>query len=100
MVPPRRFATLLHQANAYQRQQCVYHNIPMSSPSFSLFADHQCDKTGFPRVTTTILEVHTDEVWIVDWSRDGNFLASAGKDRSAIIWGIGVCILPSSEGLD
>ncbi|KAJ7709607.1 WD40 repeat-like protein [Mycena rosella] len=89
MVPPRRFSTLLHQANAYQRQQCVYHNIPMSSPGFSLFADHQCDKTGFPRVTTTVLEVHIDQVWIVEWSRDGNFLASASKDKSAIIWGIG-----------
>ncbi|KAJ7444832.1 WD40-repeat-containing domain protein [Mycena latifolia] len=89
MLPPRRFSTLLHQANAYQWQQCVYHNIPTSSPSFSLFSDHQCDKTGFPRVTTTILEVHSDQVWIVEWSRDGNFLASASKDKSAIIWGIG-----------
>ncbi|KAJ7085797.1 WD40 repeat-like protein [Mycena belliarum] len=89
MLPPRRFSTLLHQANAYQRQQCVYHNIPMTSPVFSLFADHQCDKTGFPRVTTTILEVHNDQVWIVDWSRDGNFLASASKDKTVIIWGIG-----------
>ncbi|KAJ7087763.1 WD40 repeat-like protein [Mycena epipterygia] len=89
MVPPRRFSTLLHQANAYQRQQCVYHNIPTSSPGFSLFADHQCDKTGFPRVTTTILDVHTDQVWIMEWSHDGNFLASSSKDKSVIIWGIG-----------
>ncbi|KAJ6597194.1 WD40 repeat-like protein [Mycena vulgaris] len=88
MVPPRRFSTLLYQANAYQRQQCVYHNLPTSSPGFSLFSDHQCDKTAFPRVTTTILEVHTDQVWVLDWSRDGNFLASASKDKSAIIWGI------------
>ncbi|KAJ7744979.1 WD40-repeat-containing domain protein [Mycena maculata] len=89
MIPPRRFSTLLHQANAYQRQQCVYHNIPTSSSGFSLFADHECDKTGFPRVTTTILEVHTDQVWLVDWSRDGNFLASTSSDKSVIIWGIG-----------
>ncbi|KAJ7510144.1 WD40 repeat-like protein [Mycena galericulata] len=89
MVPPRRFSTLLHQANAYQRQQCVYHNIPTTSSGFSLFADHQCDKTGFPRVTTTILEVHTDQVWLLDWSRDGNFLASTSSDKSVIIWGIG-----------
>ncbi|KAJ7219541.1 WD40-repeat-containing domain protein [Mycena pura] len=89
MVPPRRFSTLLHQANAYQRQQCVYHNIPSSPTGFSLFADHQCDKTGFPRVTTTILEVHADQVWMLEWSRDGNFLASASSDKSVIIWGIG-----------
>ncbi|KAJ7286113.1 WD40 repeat-like protein [Mycena rebaudengoi] len=82
MIPSRRFATLLHQANAYQRQQCVYHNVPTSAPNFSLFADHQCDKTGFPRVTTTILEVHSDEVWTIAWSHDGNFLASASKDKT------------------
>ncbi|KAJ6525716.1 WD40-repeat-containing domain protein [Mycena capillaripes] len=89
MIPPRRFSTLLHQANAYQRQQCVYHNLPTSPTGFSLFSDHQCDKTGFPRVTTTILEVHTDEVWMLEWSRDGNFLASSSSDKSVIIWGIG-----------
>ncbi|KAF7338070.1 WD-domain-containing protein [Mycena venus] len=44
--------------------------------------------TGFPRVTTTILEVHTDQVWMLEWSRDGNFLASASSDKSVIIWGI------------
>ncbi|KAJ7172204.1 WD40 repeat-like protein [Mycena filopes] len=89
MVPPRRFSTLLHQANAYQRQRCVYHNAPASPTGFSLFSDHQCDKTDFPRVTTTILEVHTDQVWMLEWSRDGNFLASASSDKSVIIWGIG-----------
>ncbi|KAJ6502265.1 WD40 repeat-like protein [Mycena sanguinolenta] len=88
MLPPRRFSTLLQQANAFQRQQCVYHNTPTSPAGFSLFSDHECDKTGFPRVTTTILEVHTDEVWMLEWSRDGNFLASASSDKSVIIWGI------------
>ncbi|KAF8211925.1 WD40 repeat-like protein [Mycena galopus ATCC 62051] len=89
MVPPRRFSTLLHQANAYQRQQCIYHNTPTSHAGFSLFSDHQCDKMGFPRITTTILEVHNDEVWMLEWSRDGNFLASSSSDKSVIIWGIG-----------
>ncbi|KAJ6630542.1 WD40-repeat-containing domain protein [Mycena sp. CBHHK59/15] len=89
MISPRRFSMLLQQANAYQRQQCVYHNVPTSAPGFSLFADHQCDKTGFPRVTTTILEVHTNQVWILSWSHDGNLLASASMDKSVIIWGLG-----------
>ncbi|KAJ7343183.1 WD40 repeat-like protein [Mycena albidolilacea] len=89
MVPPRRFSTLLHQANEFQRQQCVYHNTPSSPAGFSLFSDHRCDKTGFPRVTTTILQVHTDQVWMLEWSRNGNLLASASSDKSVIIWGIG-----------
>jgi WD repeat-containing protein 26 len=89
MIPQRRFSALLQQARSYQIQQCVYHNSPTSA-AFSLYKDHQCDKSAFPRVTTTILEVHTDEVWNLEWSHDGAYLASASKDRSAIIWRIGV----------
>ncbi|KAJ7074314.1 WD40 repeat-like protein [Mycena amicta] len=88
MVPPRRFATLLYQANSFQRQQCVYHNIPSSPTGFTLFSDHQCDKTAFPGITTTILKIHSDQVWMLEWSRDGNFLASASSDRTIIIWGL------------
>ncbi|KAF5330927.1 hypothetical protein D9619_005384 [Psilocybe cf. subviscida] len=84
MIPQRRFSTLLNQSRTYQRQQCLYHNAPLSS--FSLFADHRCNKSDFPSITTTILEVHTNEVWYIEWSHDGAFLASAGKDKSAIIW--------------
>lgn len=86
MIPQRRFATLLTQARHYQRERCIYHNAPMNPSSFSLFADHHCDKEGFPRVTTTILHAHTDEVWNVAWSHDGLRLASASKDKTAIIW--------------
>ena len=90
MIPPRRIATLLLQARAYQRQHCIYHN-PSPDAPFSLYNDHRCSKDDFPRITTTILEVHTDEVWCIEWSHDGNYLASGGKDKSAIIWRRGVC---------
>ncbi|KAH9066423.1 WD40-repeat-containing domain protein [Lactarius vividus] len=45
----------------------------------------------FPRIgiTTAILQVHTDEVWDVEWSHNGKFLASASMDRSVIIWSVG-----------
>ncbi|KAI0934659.1 hypothetical protein AcV5_006428 [Taiwanofungus camphoratus] len=88
MIPQRRFATLLDQARAWQQSQCLYHNAPFNSRTFSLYTDHSCDKNAFPRVTTAILEVHTDEVWNLEWSHSGNFLASASKDKSAIIWRI------------
>ncbi|KAH7910762.1 WD40 repeat-like protein [Hygrophoropsis aurantiaca] len=97
MIPDRRFSTLLTQSRQYQRQQCIYHNSPTNSMSFSLFVDHQCDKEAFPRVTTTILDMHTDEVWNIVWSHSGNFLASAGKDKTAIIWRIGLETEPSSR---
>jgi WD40 repeat protein len=53
----------------------------------ALYMDRQC---AFPRITTTILEAHTDEVWNMEWSHDGAYLASASKDKTAIIWRIGV----------
>lgn len=89
MIPQRRFAALIQQAQDLQRQRCRYHNPPPDA-RFSLYSDHRCSKDDFPRVTTTILEVHTDEVWNLEWSHDGNYLASAGKDKSAIIWRRGV----------
>ncbi|PSR81506.1 hypothetical protein PHLCEN_2v6364 [Hermanssonia centrifuga] len=95
MIPQRRFATLLDQARDYQQLRCLYHNAPMNSRTFSLYADHSCDKNAFPRVTTAILEIHTDEVWNLEWSHSGTYLATASKDKSAIIWRIGTEADPS-----
>lgn len=92
MIPPRRFVTLLDQARLHQISQCIYHNAPVTPQHFSLYADHTCDTDLFPRITTTILQVHTDEVWSLEWSHSGTFLASASKDRSVIIWSVGVRI--------
>ena len=44
----------------------------------------------YPRITTTILQVHSDEVWDLEWSHDGKLLASASKDKSVIIWSVQV----------
>lgn len=96
MIPPRRFSTLLHQARAFQRQRCIYHNSPSSTSTFSLYSDHQCSQSDFPRTTTTLLEGHTDEVWNIEWSHNGLYLASASKDHSAIIWHVRVGPSPSS----
>ncbi|KAJ7582949.1 WD40-repeat-containing domain protein [Mycena floridula] len=61
--------------------------------------DHQCDRGGFPNMTTIILEGHKDEVWNIEWSHDGVYLASASKDKTAIIWKIGPDGESSSEFL-
>lgn len=90
MIPQRRFATLLDQARAYQQSQCLYHNVSPKDRSYSLYTDHLCDRDAFPRVTTTILQVHTDEVWNLEWSHSGRYLATASKDKSAIIWRVEV----------
>ncbi|KAJ4487725.1 WD40-repeat-containing domain protein [Lentinula aciculospora] len=89
MIPQRRFVTLLQQAHRAQVRRCIYHNTPLESTPFSLFNDHECNKDGFPSVTTTVLLGHTDEVWSVEWSHDGAYLASGGQDKTAIIWSMG-----------
>ncbi|KAI0312503.1 WD40 repeat-like protein [Amylostereum chailletii] len=89
MIPPRRFRTLLNQALHHQRSQCLHHNTSSTSGEFSLFDDHECNSDMFPRVTTTILEIHTDEVWNLEWSHNGKRLATASKDKSVIVWAIG-----------
>lgn len=91
MVPSRRMSTLLEQARSYQITQCTYHNSPLARTPFSLYDDHSCDKSAFPRVTTMILQQHIDEVWNIEWSHDGVYLASASKDRTAVIWRVDVC---------
>ena len=96
MIPPRRFVTLLDQARLHQISQCIYHNAPVTTQHFSLYADHTCDTDLFPRITTTILQVHTDEVWSLEWSHSGKFLASASKDKSVIVWSVGVSIFPNA----
>jgi WD40 repeat protein len=96
MIPPRRFVTLLDQARLHQISQCIYHNAPLTPQHFSLYADHTCDTDLFPRITTTVLQVHTDEVWSLEWSHSGKFLASASKDKSVIVWSVGVSIFEPS----
>ncbi|KAI0820195.1 WD40 repeat-like protein [Trametes gibbosa] len=86
MIPQRRFATLLDQARTYQQSRCLYHNVPVRNQAYSLYADHVCDRNAFPRVTTAVLSVHEDEVWNLEWSHSGRYLATASKDKTAIIW--------------
>jgi WD40 repeat protein len=95
MIPQRRFVTIIEQSQHWQQERCQYHNSPADSLAFSLYEDHQCDSSAFPEVTTTILEVHTDEVWNLEWSHSGEYLASASKDRSAIVWRVGVRLVQS-----
>ena len=90
VLPSHRLETLLKQAVAHQVSACLYHN--PSADDISLYADHMCDRENFPRRTSRILEGHTDEVWYISFSHDGNRLASASKDHSCIVWSTEVFI--------
>ncbi|WVR03803.1 hypothetical protein IAU60_000799 [Kwoniella sp. DSM 27419] len=83
MMPSRRLATLFDQARRQQQLSCVYHEEPEPS---SLYTDHRCESGQFPTVTTHVLADHVDEVWKIEWSPDGMYLASAGKDKTVVIW--------------
>jgi WD40 repeat protein len=41
-------------------------------------------------MTKEILQAHTDEVWNLEWSHSGEYIASASKDKSAVIWRLGL----------
>lgn len=94
MLPQRRLATLLGQAQAYQQR---YHAMlaPASEP-FSLLTDASAQASGlFPTYTSHVLQDHTDEVWRLEWSHNGDWLATAGKDRTVMLWNVKVRISPS-----
>ena len=115
MIPENRLETLLTQAQDFQKSSCVYHNVQQSE--LSLFEDHHCDRFApphgtiflhalplfeeqnsfffsfrnqIPRQTLVTLEGHVDEVWFIEFSHDGKFLASASKDSTVIIWSVEV----------
>uniref|UniRef100_A0A5B6Z6X1 Putative WD repeat-containing protein 26-like n=1 Tax=Davidia involucrata TaxID=16924 RepID=A0A5B6Z6X1_DAVIN len=84
MVPERRLEHLVEQALDVQRDACVFHNTLDSE--LSLYSDHQCGRNQIPSQTLQMLRAHKDEVWFLQFSHNGKYMASSSKDQSAIIW--------------
>ncbi|XP_075093824.1 WD repeat-containing protein WDS homolog isoform X1 [Nicotiana tabacum] len=82
-LPERRLEYLVEMAVWSKIDNCVYHN---SVDAISLYEDHHCDGSQFPTKTTQILTNHRNEVWYVQFSNNGNYLASSSSDCTAIIW--------------
>lgn len=87
LIPQRRLETLLEQAKAEQRRHCPFHTHDVH---ISLLTDCKCDPGQFPSFTTRILTEHTDEIWRLEFSHDGKWLATAGRDKTAMIWNVEV----------
>ncbi|KAG5064628.1 hypothetical protein AAZX31_02G266100 [Glycine max] len=88
MIPEKRLEHLVEQALILQHEACPFHN--SLDKEMSLYSDHHCGKDQIPSSTLQILEAHDDEVWFVQFSHNGKYLASASNDRTAIIWVVGI----------
>ncbi|KAF6165184.1 hypothetical protein GIB67_000768 [Kingdonia uniflora] len=83
MLPERRLEHLVEVAISAQTGACIYHN---SGDAISLYEDHCCGRDQIPIETVQILKDHENEVWFVQFSNNGKYLASSSSDCSAIIW--------------
>ncbi|KAG8659882.1 WD repeat-containing protein 26 homolog [Manihot esculenta] len=88
IIPERRLEHLVEQALTLQRDACIFHN--SMDREMSLYADHHCGRDQIPSQTLQILEAHTDEVWFLQFSHNGKYLASSSSDQSAIIWEVDI----------
>lgn len=84
MIPECRLETLLGQAICNQVDKCMYYN--KTDTTFSLLADYDCGPEQIPSETVQILDAHSDEVWHIQFSYSGKYLASASADGCAIVW--------------
>ncbi|GJW23778.1 WD repeat-containing protein 26 [Tanacetum coccineum] len=84
LIPDKRLLQLVEQALDLQREACLFHNSSLGETS--LFTDHQCGRDQIPSQTVQILQDHQDEVWYLQFSQNGKYLASSSSDNSAIIW--------------
>lgn len=88
VLPPHRIVTLLSQARAKQVEDARYWLESDGGESFSLYRDYEADRSGFPTETAKVLDAHTDEVWYLEFSHDGRYLASSSADRTVIVWDV------------
>ena len=84
LLQENRLENLLCQTIEQQKLQTMF---PYTRQNrVSLLEDMVHCKESVPRNLLFCLEGHTDEVWFVQYSHDGEFLASASKDSNVIIW--------------
>ncbi|KAL4030375.1 hypothetical protein IC575_008611 [Cucumis melo] len=82
-LPDRRLEQLVETTVMAQIDSCMYHNF---SGAVSIYEDHCCGRDQIPTETIQVLTEHKNEVWFVQFSNNGEYLASSSSDCSAIIW--------------
>ncbi|KAH0654474.1 hypothetical protein KY290_032756 [Solanum tuberosum] len=84
MVPEKRLVHLVEQALDLQLDACRFHNSVVGE--MSLLTDHHCGIDHIPSLTVQILREHKKEVWFLEFSHNGKYLASSSADFSVIVW--------------
>lgn len=84
MIPESRLTTLLDRSRQIQVDECLYHT--SSIPISFLIPDHKCPRSVFPLHTSHVLREQNDEVWHVQFSPSGRFLASTGASGLIVIY--------------
>ncbi|KAM0949392.1 putative transcription factor WD40-like family [Dioscorea sansibarensis] len=82
-MPSGRLEHLVETAVMKQLDSCIYHNTP---EEVTLFEDHACSLERIPSKCVQTLYAHKNEVWFVQFSNAGKYLASSSKDCTAIVW--------------
>ncbi|CAI8602772.1 unnamed protein product [Vicia faba] len=82
-LPGGRLEHLVETTVTAWVDSCLFHT---SANPVSLYEDHRCGREQFPTTTTQILTGHKNEVWFVQFSNNGDYLASSSNDCTAIIW--------------
>jgi len=85
LPPEHRLEELVEQSLEEQMSQCLVRMSAKEAP-LSLLADLNLGEGPVPAKTITWLKTHRDEVWHLQFSHDGCRLASASRDKTAIIW--------------
>ncbi|KAG8387132.1 hypothetical protein BUALT_Bualt03G0221500 [Buddleja alternifolia] len=88
MIPGKRLVHLVEQALDSQKVACAFHN--SSVGKMSLLTDHQCGRDHIPSQTLQILRDHSDEIWFLQFSHSGKYLASSSGDCLVFIWEVNV----------
>ncbi|XP_060213644.1 WD repeat-containing protein 26 homolog [Lycium barbarum] len=84
IIPEQRLVHLVEQALDLQLNACRFHNSLVGE--MSLLTDHQCGRDQIPSQTFQILQDHSNEVWFLQFSHDGKYLASSAADCLVILW--------------
>uniref|UniRef100_A0A1I7ZIS5 LisH domain-containing protein n=1 Tax=Steinernema glaseri TaxID=37863 RepID=A0A1I7ZIS5_9BILA len=88
MLPPNRLEQLLSQAHKHQVSSCQLHLIKAKGEVRppSILRNHRCTFGHFPGRTSQIVTDHADEVWCLQFSHCGQYLASGTKNGQVAIW--------------